>query len=380
MKLHCLLFLCTLFFLLSCKRPITNSAGTQSITPRGQVVGKWLAAVSVGGGVEKSATEILATTLKDVFLSEQGGGYKLAFDLADTSGWRANKGEILKRFSSLKADISAFKAQKPDASTMVVISLTGHGFSRDVFVDSSAGYVFQVGEGPDNFFTGVELANQIAALNADEVLVFVQSCNSGSLSNVEFMNRYAQELANESSRKRLNVAVITPVSSVIFSPLFAIEKALSRTFAALQSGAGDFGTYAQFKNTFVREVCSDSSFYPRAQIRNLSAVQSVVSVSSENVDKIPQEYQSYIGVETLSGIDPQFYEFIDPNLPLVLTRTGLEKYRADSIQFPQRLAPSTNVPVSPETLQFCNEQISKRKERFAALEQIRVQILKYLQQ
>ena len=368
-----------LFLFVGCKQSGVDNSGSQSITPRGDVVGKWMASVSVGGGIEKSATEALASTLKDVFLKEQGGGYKLAFDLADTSGWAANKDDVLKNFAKLRADISRFKSEKPGASTMVVLSLTGHGFSKDVFVESSAGYVFQVGPGESDFFTGSELANQISSLNADEVLVFVQSCNSGSLSNVEFMNKYAEVLSSESARRKLNIAVITPVSSVVFSPLYAIEKSIARAFSALKSDAGDFGTYAQFKDRFVREVCASSEYYPRNQIKNLSAVQAMLVDDEAKIAKVDEKLQSYLGGETLIGIDPQFYEYIDPNLPLVLTNSGLSKYRDDKILFPERLAPSTNVPVSAETQQFCAQQVQANKQRYDAFEEIRVQILKYMQ-
>lgn len=368
-----------LLFLAGCKQSAVDNAGSQSITPRGEVVGKWMASVSVGGGVEKPATEALASTLKDVFLTEQGGGYSLAFDLADTSGWSANKDDVLKNLAKLRADISRFKSEKPSASTMVVLSLTGHGFSKDVFVQSSAEYVFQVGPKESDFFTGSELANQIAALNADEVLVFVQSCNSGSLSNVEFMNKYAEILSGESARRKLNIAVITPVSSVVFSPLYAIEKSIARAFSALKSDAGDFGTYAQFKDRFVREVCASSEYYPRTQIKNLSAVQAMLVDDEAKIAKVDEKLQSYLGAETLIGIDPQFYEYIDPNLPLVLTNAGLTKYRNDKIRFPDRLAPSRNVPVTVETQQFCAQQIEANKQRYDAFEEIRVQILKYMQ-
>ena len=365
--------------LVGCKKSNVESSGSQSITPRGDVVGKWMASVSVGGGIEKSATEALSSTLKDVFLKEQGGGYKLAFDLADTSGWSANKADVVSSFAKLKTEIAKFKSDQPSASTMIVLSITGHGFSKDVFVNSSSGYSLQVGPSESDYFTGSELANVISSLKADEVVVFVQSCNSGSLSNLEVMNKYAEVLRAESSRRNLNIAVITPVSSVLFSPLYKIEEKIGRAFSALKSDQGDFGTYAQFKDQLVREVCADASFYPRSQIKNLSAVQAMFIDDPTQLGKIDPNLQSYMGVETLMGIDPQFYEYIDPNLPLVLTDKGLAKYRNNSIEFPMRLAHSSNVPVSSETAQFCVQQSAKNKEKFDSFEQIRVQILKYVQ-
>lgn len=132
---------------------------------------------------------------------------------------------------------------------MVVIGLTGHGLSKDNFSQSPEGYVFSIAHGksnsifPEHYLTGRELAELISALNADEVLMFVQSCNSGSLSNVDFMNKYSAEEA----------------------------------------------------------------YLPRSEIKNSAAARASVDI---------------LDMETLIGVDPQFFEYISPNLPLLPTHSG----------------------------------------------------------
>lgn len=359
-----------LFAIFGCKPSVNKTSDSQSITPRGQVAGKWLATLSIGGAVTKEATELLATTLKDHFLSESGGSYKLAFSLTDYSEWKPNKAEILKSFANLHSQISKFKKQNPNAPTMVVIGLTGHGFSQQMFTQAPAGYIFKVNHGnsesmiPGEYFTGSELAEIISSLGADEILMFVQSCMSGNLSNVEFMNKYAKELANESVRRKTNIAVITPVNEVILSPTYGIENIINKTFNRLAAMPGDVANYAEFKDQFVRAVCEDQRFYPRSEIKDLAAVQASADLMS---------------VETLEGIDPQFYESIDPNLPIQLTNSGRKKYNSGQVTFPKKLPPASNIPVSETTKQFCAEQVAKRSQHFKSLEDLRNANLKLAQ-
>ncbi|MEN9809166.1 MAG: hypothetical protein RLZZ488_733 [Pseudomonadota bacterium] len=362
--------LCSAILLASCKPPVPNDSKETSITPRGKVVGKWLATLSIGGkGFGKQPTEYLANTLKEVFLSEVGGNYKLAFDLSDQSNWHPSKKDIQNRFSQLRANISQFKAKNPNAPTMIVLGLTGHGASQQAFKEIDSGYVYSISEGnsetktPPEYLTGNELAELVASLGAEEVLMFVQSCNSGNLSNVEFMNKYARVLANETARKKTNIAVITPVSEVIFSPIYTIENAFQKAFIKAAQSNGDVATYAQFKDAFVRAVCEDPQFYPRSQIKSLEAVQASVEL---------------LDMDTLTGIDPQFYESIDPNLPLLLTFKSIPKYKSGTLTFPARSAPSNNVAVSEETRRICAERISSRAKVFTSLEQRRQTNLKEL--
>lgn len=82
--LKLLSLLSSVLILASCKPAAPTESGTNSITPRGKVVGKWLATLSIGGkGFGKQPTEYLADTLKSIFLDKLGGSYKLAFDLSD---------------------------------------------------------------------------------------------------------------------------------------------------------------------------------------------------------------------------------------------------------------------------------------------------------
>lgn len=148
---------------------------------------------------------------------------------------------------------------------MVALGITGHGISQDTFSQLNEGFVFAVREAkssviPEEYFSGRELAELISSLGAEEVLVFVQSCNSGRLSNVDVMNKYARTLANETARKNTNIAVITPVSELIFSPIEGIEFAYQKAFERLAKENTDVVTYATFKDKFVRAVCEDERF------------------------------------------------------------------------------------------------------------------------
>lgn len=267
----------------------------------------------------------------------------------------------------MRASISEFKAKNPNAPTMIVLGLTGHGASQQAFKEIDSGYVYSISHGSSEtgtqpeYFTGKELAELVASLGAEEVLMFVQSCYSGNLSNVEFMNKYARILATETARRKTNIAVITPVSEVIFSPIYTIENALQKAFLKAVQGNGDIATYADFKDAFVRAVCEDPEYYPRSQIKSLEAVQASVQL---------------LDLKTLSGIDPQFYESIDPNLPLLLTSTGYPKYETGKLNFPARAAPSNNDAVSEETRKICAERTSSRAKVFSSFELERLANLK----
>lgn len=251
---------------------------------------------------------------------------------------------------------------------MVAFGLTGHGLSQQAFKNSPEGYVFVINQGksesliPEEYFSGRELAELIASLGANEVIMFVQSCNSGHLSNVDFMNKYAQVLATDTARRNTNIAVITPVSDVLVSPFYAYENVIRGALEKLFVGEKDVITYADFKDQLVRSACADvSNYYPRSEIKSMSAVQASIELFE---------------MSTLIGIDPQFYESIDPNLPLVLTQRGLSNYRNNELKLPATGRPQKNVPVSSETRNFCANQISKQKELFNAREQSRLENLK----
>lgn len=176
------------------------------------------------------------------------------------------------------------------------------------------------------------------------------------------MNKYAQVLATETARRNTNIAVITPVSEVVFSPFHAYENVISGVIDKLFVSEKDVITYADFKDQLVRSTCADEeNYYPRSEIKSMSAVQASIELSD---------------VSTLVGIDPQFYESIDPNLPLVLTQSGLSKYSNNELKLPVKGRPLKNVPVSSETRNFCANQIAKQKEKFNTREQSRLENFK----
>jgi hypothetical protein len=249
---------------------------------------------------------------------------------------------------------------------MVVLGLTGHGLSRAVIKNLPADYIYMVRAGlmvngiPDEYFSGIEFADQIASLEADEVIVFVQSCNSGVLSRVNFMNKYAQILANEVSQKRKNIAVITPVNEYLLSPINGFEPILQRTFEKTQDITADVVTYAQFKDALVRTSCEDKHYYPQSEIKNPAAVQASAELNE---------------LGTLEGIDPQFYESIDPSLPVFLTHQGIPKFRSGTLALPPKGQPSNDIQVSPETQAYCAKRQAESKSVFDSREQERLYFL-----
>lgn len=365
--LKLLSLLSSVLFLAGCKPAQPSESGTNSITPRGKVVGKWLATLSIGGAEQgRKETESLADTLKGVFLQEMGGSYKLGFALSDQSGSKPRKKDILNQFSILRQDISEFKAKNPQAPTMIVLGLTGHGSNPQMSGAAGVNYQFTIFEGdvrtntPPEFFTGDELADLVASLGVGEVLLFVDSCESGNLSNSSFMNKYASVLAEETARRNVNIAVITPINEVIGIEALVLERSLRKAFERAISSEGDVATYADFKDEFVRAVCEDDHYYPRSQIKNLAAVQASVLLDDD-----------YLFV----GIDPQFYEFIDPKLPLLLTQNGLAKYRSGHLTFPLRSVPSKYVPVSDRTRKICSDRIKSRENLYSLAERYRLKNL-----
>jgi hypothetical protein len=195
--------------------------------------------------------------------------------------------------------------------------------------------------------SGRELAEWIADLGADETLVFVQSCMSGNLQKVEFVSKYAETLANEASRRRTNIAVITPVSQLI-SPLRGIEPLIENSLNDATAGK-DFITYAQFKDALVRRACEHPEYYPSSSIADPTSLGPSLLLGFH---------------ELAAGLDPQFFENIRPNLPLMLTQAGLQKWQNKTLAFPPAAPVSNSVPVSEKTQSICLEKRKLMADRF----------------
>lgn len=343
-----------LSLLLACKLPQHTSGQEQSITAKGKAAGKWLATISIGGDVSREDTLYLADVLKKNFLSTRGGGYTSAFHLVDNEVTFPSKDLIRRSFVELKETIASYRAAHPSAPTMVVIGLTGHGFSSNAvpFTGESFSMVIDKSDrgyqNPQSTMSGRELAEWIGELAADETLVFVQSCLSGNLTKVEFVSKYAQALADEATRRRTNIAVITPVSELITTPFRGIEPLIENSLNDASAG-GDFITYAHFKDALVRRVCEHPGYYPSSSIADPSAIG-------------PSLLLGY--GELATGLDPQFFENIRPNLPLMLTPTGLQKWYSSTLPFPPSAPVSQAVPVSERTQKICLEKQKKNSVRF----------------
>lgn len=326
--------------------------------------GKWLATISIGGAIAPRETLFLANVLKQTFGSVEGGNYQRGFHVDDKSGVTPTKSQVLEQFVRLKENIRTYKERNPSAPTMLVLGLTGHGFGRAALSQySSEEYIMVVNNAaedytnPNDFFTGRELAQQIASLGVDESLVFVQSCLSGDFAKVSLLSQYGKHLSQEANRLKTNIAVITPVHELLFSPINGIEKIIEASFKELQAGSGDVATYAMFKDTLMRRVCESDMFMPRSAFKDASAVAPSAMAGRSDL---------------ASGVEPQFFENISPNLPLLLTFTGVKKYQNKSLILPPQAAKSQNVSLSQATLQVCERSKQRSQIKFNALESERV--------
>ena len=348
-----LLPLLALTMTMACKPRPAAPSEEQSITAHGQAAGKWLATIAIGGGVSHDATVYLSDVLKKNFLSARGGGYTSAFHLVDDKVSFPDKNLIRKSFSDLKKMIASYKAAQPHAPTMVVLGLTGHGISRVALPLIDESYVMVIDnrdlefKNPQSTMSGRELAEWIADLGADETIVFFQSCLSGNLTKLDFVSKYAQTLANEATRRRTSIAVITPVSELIESPLKGIEPLIENSLNDAGAG-GDFITYAQFKDALVRRACEHPAYYPSASIADPTSVGPSLLLGFDDL---------------ATGLDPQFFENIRPNLPLMLTPTGLQKWNSKTLPFPPSAPVSQAVPVSERTQKICLDRQKQMAER-----------------
>jgi hypothetical protein len=353
-----------LFMLLACKPQKAQESSENSITLKGSAAGKWLATVAIGGGVSAKDTLYLANVLKQTFGSVEGGNYQRGFHIDDKSGIKPTKSFVIEQFARLKSSIRSYKEKNPGAPTMLVLGLTGHGFGRAALSEySNDEYIFVVNNEAENYtnpndvFTGRELVQQIANLEVDEALVFVQSCLSGDFAKVSFLNQYGRHLSQEANRLNVNIAVITPVHELLFSPVNGIEPMIAASFKELHSGTGDFVTYAMFKDALMRRVCESDKFMPRSAFLDASAVGPSAMAGRADL---------------ASGIEPQFFESISPNLPLLLTREGVRKFNDRTLVLPPQSAKSRSVPLSKATLEVCERSKQKNKIKFSALENERV--------
>lgn len=323
---------------------VPTSSNLGSITPQGANVGKWLASVSIGGeGLPRRETEILANIARDVFSSPRGGGYNVAFQVSDWSskGLRnLRKRDLLANFAALKKDIQEYKSANPGRQTMLVLTMTGHGHQEN-------GYEFLVNDKPEGLinnkpesFSGLEIANLVLDLGVNETILFVQSCQSGGLVNTSFPASFSAAVQQTAARNGINIAVITPASSSINSPGGVWENEILGPVLKVIPQGKDFITYRDFKDGVMRAACSNPSYFPGSLLTDPSL--------SFDTSRWLQ-----------SGIDPQFFENIPADLPLVLSLAGIQKWTNGTLPISSFGSATRDVPISQSTQAICSSRRQK---------------------
>jgi hypothetical protein len=277
------------------------------ITAPGEAAGKWLVTLSYGADVPADATLALRQAVVPVFSTVRGGIYVHRIDMDDTDESKSpTLVEIESAMTSLGQEISGYKKSHPQSLTSVVVSITGHGNVKE------GQYVLMLA---GEMVSGDELASMILRLNADDTLVFMQSCLSGGFVSQdlpEATHGLAATLRSAFATQGRRLAAVTPVSDVISSPGYKWEAVVAQS---LNAEAGDTDhdgilSYEEWRNAVEKAACSSDIYVPKAA---LSQVQYVPKV----------------------GMDPQFFEFnVSPDLPLVLTAAASDAYNQGTLKLP----------------------------------------------
>lgn len=348
-----LLGLCLLPLAGCLPKVIARKSDSESITPKGMPAGKWLATVSIGGGVPASALHLLRETLQETFGTELGGAYQVALQISDLEkpeGVTLDKPFVRSKFAELAASIAAFKTANPGVPTMVVLGMTGHGVEKD------GKYTFAVEN--EETLTGTEIAQLVRSLGADETILIMQSCLSGNLANRDFPQVFAGAEAvgglagevNRAAREQgVRLAVLTPASGYVSSPFFSWETILKDAIARAGQNGGGYVTYQQWKSEIMRAACSADDYYP--QEAALAPRQTIKYYDMANYpEKMPEDDEAI-----RAGIDPQFHENIAPELPLFLTASGRQAWQTGRLALPGfgTLVPSARVEPEADVKDLC---------------------------
>lgn len=266
-----------------------------------QKEGKWLITFSIGDGVPPEPALALRNTLRDIFTSPKGGSYQHIMDYADSgdNAIQITREFFFKQFQALKEQIAAFRLTHPSTPPKIVIGLTGHGMT-----EHEKDYVLGLSDGP---VTVKELIMNIVGLNADELMVIMQSCQSGVITDLPFrhlVKNVVEDLTKQSQINRSKVVVVTPVSERINSPFFTWEEILRRASESPKLDINGDGviTYLEWKSRVLQLSYEHPKYMPEEVI-----------VRPSGSREIPTD-----------GIDPQFYEIgIEKSTPLFLTDKGL---------------------------------------------------------
>ena len=310
----------------------------KSLTNQDDLAGKWLVTLSVGGGgMEASPTLALRNLLHNVFSTVQGGLYIHALDLDDVdNGPLPDRRQLDLSWSELQKSIAQFKASHPGAPTMVVIGLTGHGMTDDKNV-----YSFALAG--DDYISGDEIVDLVQRLGVDETLLLVQSCQSGALPwrhfSAKVLSKTLEGVQNLAKKEGLRLAVITPVSQYIDSPVMTWEEILAKSFSAPDAdiNGDNIVTFEEWKNVLLQQSYLSGIFAP-------TILFDPQTMQEKNIS--PPDY----------GIDVQFFDALFPaDSPLLLTGEGIARYATGELKI-SSFDHSRTATLFPATLKMWKEE------------------------
>ena len=262
------------------------------------------------GGASKGAADTMR--VRDVFANRfaaaRGGPFDLVVDLDD----RAPETTLPTKdaFRNGIADVAARVASHPKGegnTSQVFLAFTGHGITKDgvykFLVAPAAGE-----KDGDAFFTGEEMIELLASVGADELVVFFQSCESGTLvdddaadasesGELGALAQYVKDGIGEGSKK---LAIVTPVNAHVLSSTAWID-VLSTAFGAGDPNADGVVRFGELRDQIERAACAHSAFTPKA-IYDAPA-------------------GTYLSLPT-SGLDPRFFEVGDAASMKLFTANG----------------------------------------------------------
>ena len=327
-----------MLFSFGCQKNSSTSE-FESITANKLVDGKFFANISIGVGVDKVDTLRMRDALKRMFVTGNGGNYKQVFDLNDKEGKIPTLADVRGSFAELRNQVASFKAKNPNGKSMVVLGITGHGTTAYKGAGKSAQFSFLVKEEKtketSEYLSGKDFVDIFTGVDADEMIVFVQSCESGSLVETEIIHRFAKEMGAYANQEGRQWAVVVPVSENISSPVEVWEYVLEKSYTELLNKPDDLVTYEAFKDRVMFNACSHPAYVPG------------------NV--VPKDN------DDIAGVDPRFYENISPNLPMFLTSKGMQKYLKGEVKFEPLKSRLSVVSTSAETSLLCEQNALKYK-------------------
>lgn len=303
---------------------------TNSVTPIEQKAGKWLMTLSVGMQVPKKSTLQLRNLVTQVFPTTKGGLYNHIIDIDDKNASSVSpiKSVVLEKVNGMRVAIEQFKRENPGQPTMVFLSWTGHGLTNE-----KGEYSFSLLNGQ---LSGGEIVDIIKSLQVDEVVLLLQSCESGSLIDNHFSAESIAGLRNQIVRLTetlsTKLAVITPISQYVSSPTHVWEHEVLRpAFFDKKADVNndDIVTYEEWKNYVLQLACQHPLFSPKNIYKQIT-LRSVPFV----------------------GVDPQFFDTKLPGqLPFFLTRNGVKKYQENNLPLP--IYSNEPARIYPETTRIC---------------------------